>query len=236
MSDSKPFNLSTAVLWIGLILGVALVIAGILLINTSGEVYATSLKSTPAFGTIKEGYAGALLYFTLALGVLLLGLLFPRLQNISFGGISLTLRDLPAKMDNIARQVNALQSGSAGPGGSRMAALASKEIPPDQAKTRTKNWEDVRTGEQGQLHIIAGPLSANGSCRVTATVQASGKRPPLEGLVQFHLAEDFANPNPVILAIDGKAELQLERVLGPFILSAEVRGEKLSIDLQGAYA
>jgi hypothetical protein len=252
MSGNKTSNSSIATIVAGLALASTLIVAGILLIDNSQRVYNKSVEYTdtvnkneallkyrstllPAYSAVKDGYAQALMYFSLAIGILLLALLFPRLQNISFGGISLTLRDLPAKMDNIARQVNALQSGSAGPGGSPTMAIASKKIPADRATARSENWEAVKTGEQVQLHVIVSPPSPNGNCRVTATVQAAGNHPRLEGLVRFNLAEDFANSNPVILSIDGKAELHLDKVFGPFVLSAETGGEKLSVDLKDAY-
>jgi hypothetical protein len=48
----------------------------------------------------------------LALGVIILAILLPRLQNISFGtgGINLTLKDLPQKVDALIKQTNAIQS------------------------------------------------------------------------------------------------------------------------------
>ena len=55
----------------------------------------------------------------LALGVIILAILLPRLQNISFGtgGVNLTLKDLPQKVDALIKQTNAIQSSSAGEGG-----------------------------------------------------------------------------------------------------------------------
>ena len=237
MSDPKNSTMSIVVLIIGLALAIALVVNGKNLIDDSQVKYKESVVYSngkpplaPAYTLVKDGYAQALLYFTLALGVLLLGLLFPRLQMIGFGGISLTLRDLPAKVDKVARQINALQSVSAGAGGVR-----TKEAVLESTKIRDENWEHTKTGRQLQLHVLVTPPASNGNYQVTATARSAGKRPPLEDVVYFHLTGNFFNPDPIILAIDGQAVLTLDKVLGPFVLSATWDDETISIDLKDAF-
>jgi hypothetical protein len=76
------------------VIALVLIAAGIIIIKDSYQVYQEALSKDKLtnFNLLQQGYAQALSYFYLALGVILVNLLLPRLQSITLpGGISLTL-------------------------------------------------------------------------------------------------------------------------------------------------
>jgi len=249
----KPSKL---LICVAIVVIAALIAASGLTIRNGYEMYNKSINYTdsfnafkgdphgraqplPAYTAIRDGYAQALMYVTLALGVLLLAALYPRLQTISFGGISLMLKDLPAKVDNLSRQVNALHELSAGQGGDTPVSTApekTEELLPG-LKLADKPWEREITANGRQLIVVLSQEKGSPCFQLKATVTSTDeKKAPLKGLVTFHLANNFNNPAPVIAVINGKADLFLRKVAGPFNLKAEIEGGiLLELNLEEAF-
>ena len=251
MSDSTNNIVTVVAIIVAVAIAIPLVVGGIEVINNSQDIYNASVEynnhvdttkhpgqtaMAPAYTAVKEGYAQALLYFTLAVGVLLMGFFFPRLQNITFGGIGLTLRDIPVKMDNLARQVNALHAASTGEGGQHMETMVLKQTLPGLSNVKTAGWtKDAEAGHH-KMHVAVSKSALDGYYEVKATVSSMDSRHfPLTGLVTFHLDKNFSNPDPMIAVLDGKAVLELDKVVGPFMLVAEAGGARMAIDLNAAF-
>ena len=216
------------------------------------------LNFAPNFTVVKDGYAEALMYFSLALGVIVLVLLLPRLQgiNIGTGGINLTLKDLPQTVAALTTQTNAIQAVSAGEGGIKRTAVpgigsapgidAAPGIPrtPGDAaalflQKAAESRIDTQNGKWG------GKAEDNGkklSARVTAsalpglftvilTVEGTNPDDPVKGLVHFHLHHSFSNPDPIIFAQNNKAVLTLTRVYGAFTVGVETEQDHTRLEL-----
>ena len=183
---------------------------------------------TPNYSVIKDGFSEALLYFTLALGVIILMALLPRLQNINIvsTGISLALNSLPGKLDDIAKQTNAIQANSVGDGGIKTKRFI--ENPPNQLSNTFPN--DPQKGKWGGLSEVNERVlkaqvqhsSLSGLFTVKITVESTNSKNQLRGIVKFHLHNSFINPNPIITVINGTASLNLNKVYGAFTVGAEV--------------
>jgi len=254
--ESKSKN-SVLIYIVSALMIVALIFGGIKLIVQSNEGYQKSInytdfalkdsilkqKSTfvPNYSIIKDGYTEALLYFTLALGVIVLVILLPRIQNLSIGtgGINVTLKDLPQKVDDLIKQANAIQANSTGEGGIKATREDSRAPVPFTYELKGNNEvyaDDPQKGKWGgiserngrKLSAAITPSKIHGLYRVTITVESTNKKLPLKGLINFHLHDSFYNPDPVIAVVDGLAVLKLSKVYGAFTVGAEAdNGETL---------
>jgi len=239
-----------------------LILGGLMLIICSETQYEKSIVYTerllndssqknkafvsPSYSLTKDGYSAALLYFTLAIGVILLTILLPRLQSINIGasGVSLNLKDLPEKLDDIIKQNNALQSDSVGEGGYKKKSIG---IAPENIRKNFSNLSDAQYEDDPQKGKWGGlsetndrkltaevfPSNIPGLYRVFLTVKSTKTASPLKGVVKFHLHNTFRNPDPIIAAVDNKAVLKLNRVYGAFTVGAEADNgaTKLELDL-----
>lgn len=219
------------------------------MLDTSFRKAAQALIPIPApsYATIKDGYSQALFFFTLALGALLLILLFPRLQTFSIsptGGINITLKDLQEQVTQLKIQNNELQAKTTEEGGGKtineVKAHEVKIMMDENKKTSTTIINDLQKNRWGGK-------PENNDRRLSATVRNSlypsfyevditvtgTKEKPLTGLVNFHLHNTFKNSDPTIAVINGKATLLLKRVYGAFTVGAETDNgvTRLELDL-----
>ena len=237
---------------------VGLVVLGIMVLTSSYSMYeqsktrtaeifnkAPTYQGTPNYTVIQGGYSQALFYFTLALGVLILGLLLPRIQNVSIsptGGITLTLRDIQQNITNIVKQQNSAQASSVGEGSIKplRAMMQAEREDANEDKQKVKEvFIDTQKGKWGGKNDVDGrfiqAVIQNSEFerfyKVILTVKTTNGE-PLRGVVKFHLHESFINPNPVITPLDGEATLTLRKVDCAFTVGAETDdGTELELDL-----
>jgi hypothetical protein len=244
---------------------IALIFAGTNLITQSNSGYKKSMEYTdfalkdsvlkakstfaPNYSIVKDGYTEALLYFTLALGIIILVVLLPRLQNVSIGtgGINLTLKDLPQKVDDLIKQTNAIQASSTGEGGIKgikkqnmQESLHESKFLDYNLKEKKEEYnDDPQKGKWGGINErnerrISGevvPSKTAGLYKVTIKVESTNKDIPLKGLVKFHLHDSFHNPDPIISVEDGLAVLRLSKVFGAFTVGAEADNGQTILEL-----
>lgn len=239
----------------------ALTFAGINVIQQSEKVYETSVVfsektldklavTSPGYSIVKDGYAQALLYFTLAIGVCLFALLSDRLTSISFspaGGISVVLKDIASQVRSLTQLSNEQQRISVGAGGSAPQPLIrhlreeNKVIGLINDIEKSHQITDSQKGRWGSSAVSNGrTLSAliypddDGLFKVRLEVSSTDPGKPLKNLVRFHLIDNFKNPDPAIIPINGKAVLLLDKVYGPFTVGAEIdqEGTQLELDLR----
>lgn len=236
----------------------ALTIAGVNVIRQSEKVYESSVTFSektlgkpavisPGYSIVKDGYAQALLYFTLAIGVCLFALLSDRLTSISLsptGGINLILKDLASQVNSLTQVSNEQQRVSVGAGGSAPQPLirrlreGNKMIGLIGDIEKSHQITDSQKGRWGGLPVSNGrSLSAfiypdaDGLFKVRLEVSSTDPDKPLKNLVRFHLIDNFKNPDPVIIPINGKAVLMLDKIYGPFTVGAEIVQEDTQLEL-----
>ncbi|MDQ1089294.1 pYEATS domain-containing protein [Siphonobacter sp. SORGH_AS_1065] len=232
------------------------IFVGINLIYISQKIYETSLQEALALNPpaldkvctecIKDGYSQALLFFALALGILLIIALLPRLQSIGFGGFSISLNLLKSDVENLKAQTNLLQEQSADTGGGGKVTIENiKEVKSKVLKNKIvdlkskTNPDDPQKGKWGGLPEVNGrklsaiiqPSYIPSFYIVVLTVEATDKNNPLIGNVQFHLHPSFKNQDPIISVVNGKAELRLNWVYGAFTVGAEADDSKTKLEL-----
>lgn len=253
----KVFQIVAIIIFLGL------VTAGIILIYKSNSIYTDSLgylekaikidttlkgriTALPNYTIIKDGYSQALLYFTLALAIILLAILIPRLQTFSIsptGGINVTLKELQREVNDIKTQNNDIQSNSTDIGGGKINPNAKLEEISIQAKEKELSartiCDDPQKGKWGEMPESNGrKLTAQVTkttiatlYRVDLTVKSTDANKPLTGLVKFHLHPTFANSDPIIAVNDGIAKLTLKWVYGSFTVGAEVDNGDTTLEL-----
>lgn len=236
----------------------ALTVAGINVIRQSENAYENSVtfslktleKSTvtpPSYSVVKDGYAQALFYFTLAIGVCLFALLSDRLTSISLsptGGINLILKDLASQVQSLTQVSNEQQRASVGAGGAAPQPLIkhlkeeNKVIGLIGDIEKSHRMTDSQKGRWGGKAVSNGrALSAfiypddDDLFKVRLEVISTDPRKPLKNLVRFHLIDNFKNPDPAIIPIGGKAVLLLDKVYGPFTIGAEIDQEDTQLEL-----
>lgn len=225
---------------VNLVLGLAtlgLIVAGVHLIIGSGQLYQESVAftkemmtakvpavSAPPYSLIKDSYAQALLFFTLAAGLLIITILLPRIQtfNIGTGGINVTLSQIQENLQNLTQQTNSLQQQLVRPvmplsKGIREEMLASME---------TKIKVIVNNKDGRKIYATKEPSGTEFKYKVI--VEATDSNKPLQGLVTFHLPEYFTYAEPQILAVNGKAVLQFVSP-GPFLIGATIVKEGIDL-------
>lgn len=239
----------------------ALTVAGVNIIRQSEKVYEQSVAfsektlekpavTPPSYSAVKDGYAQALLYFTLAIGVCLFALFSDRLTSISLsptGGINLILKDLASQVKSLTQVSNEQQRISVGAGGSAPQPLIrhlreeNKVIGLIGDIEKSHQITDNQKGRWGGSAVSNGrSLSAfiypddDGLFKVRLEVSSTDPGKPLKNLVRFHLIDNFKNPDPAIIPVNGKAVLLLDKVYGPFTVGAEIDQEntQLELDLQ----
>ncbi len=236
----------------------ALTVAGVNVIRQSEKVYKSSVIfsektldkpaiSPPGYSIIKDGYAQALLFFTLAIGVCLFALLSDRLTSISLsptGGINLILKDIASQVKSLTQVSNEQQRISVGAGGSAPQPLIRHLREENKATGLIDDIEkshqatDSQKGRWGGSAVSNGrTLSAfidpddDGLFKVRLEVSSTDPGKPLKNLVRFHLIDNFKNPDPSIIPIGGKAVLLLDKVYGPFTVGAEIDQEDTQLEL-----
>jgi hypothetical protein len=239
---------------------IGLITAGILVIWHSHEIYEDSMEMARSqlsgnsatlvalsYMLVKEGYAQALFYFTIALGLLILMLLLPRIQNVSIsptGGFTLLLTQLKEEVGGLKQQANSLQATSVGEGGMLTGQEAEGPVASGVEPRSTPGLrfsDDPQKGKWGRhpehngrrLSALVRPSADPSYYRVELVVESTDPARPLVGLVRFHLHHTFRNPNPVIAVEKGKAVLRLYKVWGAFTAGAETDegATRLEIDL-----
>lgn len=262
-ANNKIFTVIFAIVIAGLIF------TGVKLISQSNDIYNqsyeqsnlatqklidTSFKKTitvpvPNYASVKDGYTQALLYFTLAVGTLLIALLLPRLQTFNIsptGGLSVTLKDVQQKVENLITQANSIQADSAGPGGKKKTEELQAEVKEkiNESKkglhfTGVDNNDDPQKGRWGglsernkrKINAVVNESNIKDYYKITLTVNSTDSNFPLTGLVKFHLHNTFINPDPVITVQEGKAVLNLSKVYGAFTVGAEADEGKTLLEL-----
>lgn len=236
----------------------ALTFAGVNVIRQSEKVYESSVAfsektlekpavTPPGYSIVKEGYAQALFYFTLAIGVCLFALFSDRLTSISLsptGGINLILKDLASQVQSLTQVSNEQQRVSVGAGGAAPQPLIKHLREENKAIgligdiEKSHQMTDSQKGRWGGSPASNGRvLSAliypdvDGLFKVRLEVISTDPRKPLKNLVRFHLIDNFKNPTPAIIPIGGKAVLLLDKVYGPFTVGAEIDQENTQLEL-----
>ena len=199
---------------------------------------AQTQPAQPCFSCIRDGYSQSILFFSLALGALLLILFLPRIQTISFGGIILSLKDIKDQVDVIKQQNNISQSSSVDVGGGKtLSADKATELKKSITKKIFDNSVKYSSDKDPQKNQWGGKTE-NADRKISAVVTKSkypdlfnvvitveSKDPvksPLKGMVTFHLHNTFRNSKPIIAVQDGKAILNLQKVWGAFTVGAEI--------------
>lgn len=225
---------------------------GLRAIEVSREAYHTSLIISQKTGKpmiceecLKNGDAQATTYFLIAIAGVILALLLPNLQSITFGPASITLRGLKNDLNDLKTQSNDLQEKiintklsndnvkllKTTKQGKKDTEKSGKQIsyPDDPQKGKWGGYADVNG-----RHLRAEVLKKNieGYYRVKLTVTGDIDN-PINGLVKFHLHDTFHNPDPIIAVKNNIAELHLNWVYGAFTVGAEAdNGQtKLELDL-----
>ncbi len=257
-----------------LILAGLLIFGGINLITESDRIYNDSsrflekilkedstLKAKiteipqPQYSIVKEGYTQAVAYFLIAIGVLVLGVLLPRLQALNISptaGISITLKDLQQQLDVLKVQNNDLTQKTVNTSAQPSGLLIGKykkiidnlhfehKEQPETKQMREINGDPQknRWGENPEMNgrVLSAdilPGSKQGFYNVNLRVKSIESSLPLSGFVRFHLHNTFPNPDPAIYVINGEANLTLYNVCGGFTVGAVSDNglTKLELDL-----
>ena len=228
-----------------------MVYLGVQVIDFSHDVYLKSValnEKTPGKipicnDCIKFGYIQATTYFLMALGGILLAILLPNLQSVSFGGASITLRALNADVNDLKAQNNNLQEKlvnnqnnsplTAPPPVEEVAAVekltneAQKNYPDDPQKGKWGGFAD-NNGRHLRAEVVPGTLTNYYKVKLTVTGDPEN---PIKGLVKFHLHDTFNDPNPVIAVKNNMAELILNWVYGAFTVGAETDNGQTLLEL-----
>lgn len=256
--DAKKIVSGTAYVFLTLAI-TGLIYVGYCSIRESDYAYADSMKLVasktpniqPCFSCIKEGYAQALLFFTLALGNLFLMLFLPRIQTISFGGVNITLKDIKEDMEKLKEQNNLIQEKSIKIGGIRKRKLdknlekytenirvlveRGEKINEDDVAGITDDpqkdmWGKLPERNNRKLDAVVTRTSLPDIFDLVLTVSSTDDKKPLKGFVTFHLHNTFSNPNPLMAVENGKAVLRL-KAYGAFTVGAEADDGKTRLEL-----
>jgi hypothetical protein len=211
----------------------------------------TTIVSKPAETETTSSYedrlskklSAAFNYFLLLFGVFVVLAVLPRLKAFNFGknGVSAEFYDV-AKALNEAQ--NNMAQMSQVPQGGKTATDEMKKIFLEEktklvSETGALDPQKGRWGGQSEnnnrklsaiINRITGSEWANITLRVVST---DPQKHPLKGLVTFHLHPTFINPSPVIIVLDGVAELKT-KAWGAFTVGAVADGgaTMLELDLQ----
>lgn len=257
MPSTKNINTILIVVCIVLIVfGIAVIVQSNIIYNDSLALtnkvitnYKASLGQSPNYSGVREGYAQAITYFTLAIGCIIVILLLPRISTLSIGptGVNVALQALQQNINSLTAQNNGMASSSAGTGGipSGPAAVALSDklatkagsfqitnLLPANADPQKGQWGGKSENNFRRLSATVVASSVPGLFKVTVKVESTDTSLlPLTGVVKFHLHPSFDNPNPMITVQGGIALLELKKVLGHFTLGAETDAGKNLLEL-----
>lgn len=255
LKQSEPESASVYIKVLLLIIVAILFYSGYMVISASYDAFDRSVTLVEKYskdGTgdflckdcIKEGYGQAIIFFSVAVGILLLIFLLPRLENISFGGVSITLSKLKDEIDDLKTQNNDLQEKLVDSGGGKTLTVE-KQTEVRRVINKQASVENVKYPDDPQKGKWGG-LSENKGRKISAEVLksefpglytvkinvASTSKSELSGLVKFYLHNTFRNSQPVIAVKNGSAELILYKVYGAFTVGAVTSdGTNLELDL-----
>ena len=189
---------------------------------------------------VQKSYDTGIGYFGLAGLLLVIAFLLPRIKSINIGGNSIEVKE------EALRELNAQQNASVGVGGKGETLLGDSR-PKNQARETIETnkgyynndpqkdkWGGKPIAKGRELYAEVKKLGDSGYYSIDLIVQSlNPKGNPLTGFVAFHLHPSFANPNPVINVVKGKATLNLT-AYGSFTVGAVCdNGQtKLEIDLE----
>nr|WP_294943037.1 pYEATS domain-containing protein [uncultured Mucilaginibacter sp.] len=249
MKEFLKLNKTNVLLFIFIIpFSVLMTMLGLQVIDLSKQSYLKSVevsrlsKTVPACNDcIKYGYTQAVTYFILALGGIVLAILLPNLQSVSFGGVSITLKELKKDLNDLKTQSNDLQEkitnakpdeNTGNPAiKSLLDAEKEKAAPSDVKDDPQKGkWGGFAEANGRKLSAMVKEGNVSGFFTVKLMVTATNNV-PLTGLVKFHLHDTFRNPDPVISASNNTAELQLNWVYGAFTVGVEADGGQTILEL-----
>ncbi len=200
----------------------------------------TVTSPKPCEDCVQKFYETAMGYFGLSGLLLAVAFLLPRIKSINIGGNSIEVKE------EALREVNAQQTASVGVGGKGETLLGDSR-PKNQARETIETnkgyynndpqkdkWGGKPIAKGRELNAEVKKLGDSGYYSIDLIVQSlNPKGNPLTGFVAFHLHPSFANPNPVINVVKGKATLNLT-AYGSFTVGAVCdNGQtKLEIDLE----
>ncbi len=183
-------------------------------------------------------------YFLLLFGVFIILAILPRLKSFNFSkdGVS-------ADFQEIAKALNEAQSQMAQtpqvPQGGRTATEEMKHLFIEE-KTRMVNetsaldpqkgrWGGKAENNNRKLSAIISRMTGSDWAEIILRVESTDpKKDPLKGIVTFHLHPTFINSSPVIIVLNGIAEIKT-KAWGAFTVGAVADNGKttLELDLQG---
>lgn len=182
-------------------------------------------------------------YFLLLFGVFIILAILPRLKSFNFGkdGVS-------ADFQEIAKALNEAQSQMAQtpqvPQGGRTATEEMKNLFIEE-KTRMVNetsaldpqkgrWGGKAENNNRKLSAVINRMTGSDWAEIILRVESTDpKKDPLKGIVTFHLHPTFINSSPVIIVLNGIAEIKT-KAWGAFTVGAVADGgaTMLELDLQ----
>jgi len=201
-------------------------------------------RTLPTAATEKELYDTAYNYFILSALIMIVAYFLPRIQSLALpGGATLQLRE---ELKAVKEQANALQEASVEAGGrihqggaqleelkqnysteKMVRATASASHDDDPQKGRWGGF-NKRNGRELTAQVSVQPNLAYYD--IVIQVKSTSASNPLTGNVKFHLHNTFANPNPIINAENGVAELKLI-AWGAFTVGAEADNGSTRLEL-----
>lgn len=214
-------------------------------IDSAGQTLSKQITTSvspakPCETCVQKSYETAMGYFGLAGLLLAVAFLLPRIKSMNIGGNSIEVKE------EALRELNAQQNASVGVGGKGETLLGDSR-PKNQARETIETnkghynndpqkdkWGGKPIAKGRELYAEVKKLGESGYYSIDLIVQSlNPKGNPLTGFVAFHLHPSFANPNPVINVVKGKATLNLT-AYGSFTVGAVCdNGQtKLEIDLE----
>lgn len=183
-------------------------------------------------------------YFLLLFGVFIILAILPRLKNLNFGKDGVT-----AEFYEIAKAINEAQSQAAqAPQVPQGGKTATDEMKKNFMEEKVKlvnetgaldpqkgRWGGLSTNNDRELTATITRITGSDWADITLTVKSTDpKKYPLKGVVVFHLHPTFVNATPVIIVLNGVAELKT-KAWGAFTVGAVADGgaSKLELDLKG---
>lgn len=209
------------------------------IINNSST---TKYNNSAADGTddISKRLEAVFKYFLLLFGVFVLLTLLPRIKSFDIGKDG-----VKAELYELVNAYNAAQNQSAHisnePTGGTQKTEENKIAFNIEKKKMTnlvnasdpyKGFgEDQSVKDNRQLTALIEPIIGSEWANITLRVSSTNpKNDPLTGIVIFHLHPTFANPDPVIIAVNGIAELKI-KAWGAFTVGVECNDKNTRLEL-----
>jgi hypothetical protein len=179
-------------------------------------------------------------YFILLFGVFILLTLLPRIKSfdISKDGVKADMYELAKAMNDSQNQQT--QAATIPTGGKKLAEESIKAFQLEKIRlSETNNKNDPQKNLWGGSDVNKNRKITANISRITGSEWADillrvesldSVKYPLQGIVIFHLHPSFTNPNPVIIVINGIAELKL-KAWGAFTVGAECDDKSTTLEL-----